>query len=304
MHSAGSLPSGKALILGGELIVQGVFIYFSSTEIFDPSANAFHYGPNMSIGRWAMSVINYQNGLFVYGGLGGPPENVAEYYDPIAANFTTLPPSLAPISDPRATLLADGATILILGATAGPSTASELFQLTPVTTGVATTGAATTGIATTGSATTGVATTGAATSGIVTTGILSSGAATTGVITTTAATTSPQSTTGAVITTAAMSTADPTTNAHTTTAATTASQNETSPAKGTTIIGEAFKRIYLTPLRQDWHHCHRCFGGWRWGAAHRSCHYDSRVHCEEKKASFRNRRDRATLAFTLQQNFS
>jgi hypothetical protein len=59
------MNDGRALVIGGK---NGSQIRYS-TEIFDPAANTFTFGPSLSYGRWAHNSVNLGNGqILVIGG--------------------------------------------------------------------------------------------------------------------------------------------------------------------------------------------------------------------------------------------
>jgi hypothetical protein len=129
--TAALLPNGKVLIAGGFGNVNGQVVILTSTQIYDPSLDAFADGPSMSSGRWFATAAPLANGkMLILGGnaYGTNVLNSVEIYDSLTNSFTAG----TPMSDPRlfgtATLLPDG-RVLIAGGWNGTSslTSTELY---------------------------------------------------------------------------------------------------------------------------------------------------------------------------------
>jgi hypothetical protein len=106
-------------------------VILTSTQIYDPSLDAFADGPSMSSGRWFATAAPLANGkMLILGGnaYGTNVLNSVEIYDSLTNSFTAG----TPMSDPRlfgtATLLPDG-RVLIAGGWNGTNslTSTELY---------------------------------------------------------------------------------------------------------------------------------------------------------------------------------
>ena len=125
------LPNGRVLIAGG--ISGGTF--FSSTELYDPTANTFAGSGStatMNSARELAPATLLPNGkLLIAGGLGGAPLSSTELYDP-ANNTFAAPGSTASMNIARgaatATLLPNGKVLIAGGIQGLPLKSTELYD--------------------------------------------------------------------------------------------------------------------------------------------------------------------------------
>lgn len=120
-HSATLLADGRVLIVGGLGPVGegGDVGPLSSTEIYDPAANAFVTSTDLAQGRanHAATMLS-DDAVLVSGGAGGENGDLslasAEVFDTGAATWTTVGPLASPRTGHTATRLADG-RVLVAG---------------------------------------------------------------------------------------------------------------------------------------------------------------------------------------------
>jgi Kelch motif protein len=106
------------LIAGG---VGALFGVLNTTQICDPSHDAFADGPSMSNGHWVATAAPTANGeMLVIGGNGSSTNalNSVEVYDSVTNSFTAGTPMSVPRLFPTATLLPNG-RVLIAGGLSG-----------------------------------------------------------------------------------------------------------------------------------------------------------------------------------------
>ena len=125
------LPNGKVLIAGGLGHINGQISALTSTQIYDPSQDAFADGPSMSSGHWVATAAPLANGkMLIIGGNGVGTKilNSVEVYDSVTNSFTAGTPMSDPRLFPTATLLPNG-QVLIAGGWNGTNSlqSTELY---------------------------------------------------------------------------------------------------------------------------------------------------------------------------------
>ncbi len=139
-HSATLLADGRVLIVGGLGPVGegGEIGPLSSTEIYDPAANAFVTSTDLAEGRanHAATLLSGDS-VLVSGGAGGENGDIslgsAEVFDTRAATWTTVAPLQSPRTGHTATRLADGRVLVAGGESVQRGsrrslTSSEVFE--------------------------------------------------------------------------------------------------------------------------------------------------------------------------------
>jgi hypothetical protein len=124
------LSNGKVLIDGGAGGLSGVL---NTTQIYDPSQDAFANGPSMSNGHWfAMAAPTANGELLVIGGndVSTNALNSVEVYDSVTNSFTTGTAMSVPRLFPTATLLSNG-RVLIAGGWNGTNSLESTELYTP-----------------------------------------------------------------------------------------------------------------------------------------------------------------------------
>lgn len=122
-------PDRKWLLVGGargQLLAQQAW---SSTEIYDPIADAFSPGPSLSTPRSMHSMTLLPNGTWlIAGGVNATndPQPTCELYDPVLDVFTPANPMATPRMGHTATLLANGKVLVTGGIQAMPTTPTQL----------------------------------------------------------------------------------------------------------------------------------------------------------------------------------
>jgi N-acetylneuraminic acid mutarotase len=128
------LPNGKVLIAGGfGSVVNGTLQFLTSTQIYDPSQDAFADGPSMSNGHWVATAAPTANGeVLIIGGNGASTNalNSVEVYDSVTNSFTTGTAMSVPRLFPTATLLPNG-RVLIAGGWNGTTSIESTELYTP-----------------------------------------------------------------------------------------------------------------------------------------------------------------------------
>jgi len=127
--AAALLPNGNVLIAGGS----GLSGVVNTTQIYDPSQDAFADGPSMSNGHWVASAAPTANGeILVIGGNGASINglNSVEVYDSVTNSFTAGTPMSDPRQLPTATLLPNG-RVLIAGGWNGTNSLESTELYTP-----------------------------------------------------------------------------------------------------------------------------------------------------------------------------
>ncbi len=133
-HTATLLPNGKVLAAGGE---HSQFVYsdfaLSSTEIYDPSNNAWSEGTPMHIGRSYHAAILLKNGkILVAGGRYYVPDghesiSSAEIYDYNSGSWTDTSSMLESREEYTATLLQNGKVLIAGGISEDVTGRAEIY---------------------------------------------------------------------------------------------------------------------------------------------------------------------------------
>jgi hypothetical protein len=124
-HTETLLPSGKVLVIGGD-------ISGTSAEIYYPSTGTFHTTGSMNFARGAFTATLLENGnVLIQGGSVFFPTLPAELYDPATGVFneTGVPGERFDWFSSTATLLNNGNVLVVGGETQiGPSSQAELYD--------------------------------------------------------------------------------------------------------------------------------------------------------------------------------
>lgn len=132
-HSLTLLADGRVLAAGGALSV-GLDTPTSTTEIYDPIANTWTAGPNMSLPRTQHSATMMGDGrVFIIGGnsAGNVYYRTSEWYDPVANTWSQGDPLALPRSGHLATLLPNGSLLLTGGGSCQTNTRGECVWRQP-----------------------------------------------------------------------------------------------------------------------------------------------------------------------------
>ena len=126
------LPDRRYLLVGGargQLLAQSAW---ATTEIYDPVADFFSYGPSMSTPRSMHTMTQLNDGRWlVVGGVDGQnnPQGTCEIYDPATNVFTAAATMASPRMGHTATLLADGRVFVAGGLEAVTVMPSQLSAI-------------------------------------------------------------------------------------------------------------------------------------------------------------------------------
>lgn len=129
--SATLLPDGRVLIAAG---ADSSFSPQSGAEIFDPATGLFTATGSLANARYDHTATLVQGKVLVVGGVisQGSPVHDAELFDPAAGTFGPLTHTITglPFSNSTATLLQNGADVLVAGGTAftGTPTPAALYS--------------------------------------------------------------------------------------------------------------------------------------------------------------------------------
>ena len=94
------LPDGRVLAAGGEDPAGSEYVLYSTTEIFDPVASTWSYGPDLSGPRSDHSATLLPDGrVFLVGGIGVEPQK-AERYPLTSGEVVVVPPMITPTAEP------------------------------------------------------------------------------------------------------------------------------------------------------------------------------------------------------------
>lgn len=116
-HTATLLNNGKVLVAGGFV---GEENSLASTEIFDPTKNAFAAAESMHVARSSHTATLLPDGrVLIAGGFNGDYLDTAEIYDPTTGKFTLTPKMQTARSGHVAVLLNNGKVLLAGGVGTG-----------------------------------------------------------------------------------------------------------------------------------------------------------------------------------------
>lgn len=129
-HSATRLLDGRVLIAGG---VNGAGLGIKSTEIFDPSTDAWSQGPDMNHARGQHTATRMPDGRVLVAGGYDFMTNLAtaEIFDPATDTWSDVPDMVAVRVDHAAELLADG-RVLAAGGQDGAATPELVLTTTEI----------------------------------------------------------------------------------------------------------------------------------------------------------------------------
>lgn len=146
-HTATLLPSGRVFFTGG-CTAQSCerSPLSSSTELYDPTTNAFSRGPQMSSDRVGghTATLLRDGQVLIVGGWGLQPTMSAELYDPAQSRLTATGRLAVPRADASATLL-DNGQVLIAGGYNGSERLASAELYDPATRSFVATGSMSTG---------------------------------------------------------------------------------------------------------------------------------------------------------------
>jgi N-acetylneuraminic acid mutarotase len=112
-HTAGLLPSGKVLVVGGS---SGLSL--NSCELYDPASGTWSSAPSTATARYAHAMTVFKDGKVLVSG-GNPNRsalNSAEIYDPIANAWTTTGTMIQGRFGHTSTLLSNTVAVISAGA--------------------------------------------------------------------------------------------------------------------------------------------------------------------------------------------